>query len=80
MSAEGRRFAGLNAWTLKNRWLTALRNVRDGDGSQFADWDDAIAELLLRGLDPPYGSVKRSDGRNSGLRRPAEVFSNAVAQ
>lgn len=56
---EHRRFAGLSEHDLKFTWLTALAFLRAGDRSLFPDLDDAIAELLLRGLEPPYGEVNR---------------------
>ena len=63
---QGRRFAELKVQELKNKWVIALRGVLDGDASMFPDLDDAMAELLLRGIEPPYGSVHRS--RRTKLR------------
>jgi hypothetical protein len=57
---DGRRFAGLNGKDLKETWIAAFNGLADGDRNQFDDLDDATAELLLRGLEPPIGSVERS--------------------
>ena len=57
---QGRRFAVLTVEKLKRTWLIALRGVLDGDASMFEDLDDAMAELLLRGVEPPYNSVQRA--------------------
>jgi hypothetical protein len=56
---DHRRFAGLSEHDLKLTWLSALAFLRSGDRSLFPDLDDAIAELLLRGLEPPYGEVNK---------------------
>jgi len=40
--------------------MIALRGVLDGDASMLENLDDAMAELLLRGVEPPYDSVQRS--------------------
>jgi hypothetical protein len=67
-ATEHRRFAGLSDHGLKLMWLTALAFVRAGDESLIAELDDAAAELLLRGVEPPYGEVSRID--TSAIRPP----------
>jgi hypothetical protein len=47
---EHRCLAELSECDLKLRWLMALSFVRAGDASLIPELDDAIAELLLRGL------------------------------
>jgi hypothetical protein len=65
---EHRRFAGLSEHDLTLTWLSALAFLRAGDRSLFPDLDDAVAELLLRGLAPPYGEVNRiASYRNGSL-------------
>ena len=63
---QGRRFAGLIVEKLKHAWVIALRGVLDGDASMLENLDDAMAELLLRGVEPPYDSVQRA--RRTKLR------------
>jgi hypothetical protein len=58
-ATEHRLFAGLSDHGLKLMWLTAVAFVRADDASLNAELDDATAELLLRGVEPPYGEVRR---------------------
>jgi hypothetical protein len=58
-ATEHRLFAGLSDHGVKLTWLTALAFVRAGDASLIPELDDVAAELLLRGLEPPYGEVSR---------------------
>jgi hypothetical protein len=58
-ATKHRFFGGLDDHGVKLTWLTALSFVLAGDASLMLEWEDAAAELLLRGLQPPCDEVNR---------------------
>jgi hypothetical protein len=58
--ARGRRFARLDVERLNTDWIIAVRSwLAHKDRTKERMMDDLAAELRLRGLEPPYGTVKQ---------------------
>ena len=57
--ARGRRFVVLDAGQLGKSWIAAVRNwLARKDRAAEVTMDDLTAELRLRGLEPPYETIK----------------------
>jgi hypothetical protein len=57
--ARGRRFEHLSVEDLGRRWTTAFKAwCRDRTPEPRQEFDDAAAELRLRGAEPPFDTVR----------------------
>jgi hypothetical protein len=57
---RGRRFAKLGVEQLNKDWIIAVRSwLAHKHRTKERMFDDLAAELRLRGLEPPYGTVKQ---------------------
>jgi hypothetical protein len=71
--AHGRRFAKLDVGRLKTDWITAVRSWLAHKGRTAERMmDDLAAELRLRKLEPPYGTIDQKLADRSAQMKEAE--------
>ena len=71
--ARGRRFAKLDAERLNTDWIIAVRSwLAHKDRTNERMMDDLVAELRLRGLEPPYGAVEQEFADRSAQTKETE--------
>jgi hypothetical protein len=64
---RGKRFATLDVAQLNERWIVVFKAYfADHNRQQGLEMDDLAAELRLRGLDPPFESVKAEISKLQG--------------
>jgi hypothetical protein len=70
---RGRRFAKLDVAQLNEDWIIAVRSwLAHKDGTNERMMDDLVAELRLRGLEPPYGAVEQEFADRSAQTKETE--------
>jgi hypothetical protein len=71
--ARGRRFANLDVERLNTDWINAVRSwLAHKHRTKERKMDDLVAELRLRGLEPPYGAVEQELADRSSQTSQAE--------
>ena len=71
--ARGRRFAKLDFGQLNEDWINAVRGwLAHKDRTNERMMDDLVAELRLRGLEPPYGAVEQEFADRSAQTKETE--------
>jgi hypothetical protein len=70
---RGRRFAKLDVAQLNEDWIIAVRSwLAHKDRTNERMMDDLVAELRLRGLEPPYGAVEQEFADRSAQTKETE--------
>jgi hypothetical protein len=70
---RGRRFAKLDVAQLNKDWIIAVRVwLAHKDRTNERMMDDLVAELRLRGLEPPYGAVEQELADRSAQTKETE--------
>jgi hypothetical protein len=70
---RGRRFAKLDVAQLNKDWIIAVRGwLAHKDRTNERMMDDLVAELRLRGLEPPYGAVEQELADRSAQTKETE--------